>query len=99
MLLAVVGGSLPQSDELNKKKEDDNLKGEANHIRTDSHVLLIGDPGIGKSQMLKYLADIAPRSVYVCGTALSQAGLTVAVTRDSVTGEHTLEAGALILAD
>jgi replicative DNA helicase Mcm len=70
-------------------------------IRGDLHMLLIGDPGTGKSQMLSYIQNIAPRSVYTSGKGSSSAGLTAAAVRDDF-GEGqqwTLEAGALVLAD
>jgi replicative DNA helicase Mcm len=68
-------------------------------IRGESNILMIGDPGTAKSQMLRYVAKLAPRGLYTSGKGTSAAGLTVAVLRDSDTGEFTLEAGALVLAD
>ncbi|HUU79076.1 MAG TPA: minichromosome maintenance protein MCM [candidate division Zixibacteria bacterium] len=68
-------------------------------IRGESNLLMIGDPGTAKSQMLRYVAMLAPRSLYTSGKGTSAAGLTVAVLRDTDTGEFTLEAGALVLAD
>lgn len=68
-------------------------------IRGESNVLMIGDPGTAKSQMLRYVAELAPRALYTSGKGTSAAGLTVAVLRDADTGEFTLEAGALVLAD
>ena len=67
--------------------------------RSEIHVLLCGDPGLGKSQLLKAAAAAAPRGVFVCGAAGSAAGLTASVGRDPSTGHATLEAGALALAD
>ncbi|KAG8466214.1 hypothetical protein KFE25_001970 [Diacronema lutheri] len=67
--------------------------------RSDPHMLIVGDPGMGKSQMLNYLSMVAPRGVYVCGNTTSSTGLTVTVVRDPATGEFALEAGALVLAD
>lgn len=60
-------------------------------------MLLLGDPGIGKSQLLKFAVEILPHSVYVNATACSNSGLTVTVNKDN--NEQSLEAGALILSD
>ncbi|MBK5113247.1 MAG: minichromosome maintenance protein MCM [Candidatus Heimdallarchaeota archaeon] len=68
-------------------------------IRGESNLLLIGDPGTAKSQILRYIATLAPRALYTSGKGTSAAGLTVAVLRDTDTGEFTLEAGALVLSD
>lgn len=68
-------------------------------IRGDANILLIGDPGTGKSQVLQYIAQLAPRGLYTTGKGSTAAGLTATVARDRVTGEYYLEAGALVLAD
>ncbi|GAX76612.1 hypothetical protein CEUSTIGMA_g4058.t1 [Chlamydomonas eustigma] len=90
--------------------------GTANSVPTrgDIHVLVVGDPGLGKSQMLQAAAAVSPRGLYVilqaaaavsprglyvCGKTSSSAGLTVSVVRDAITGEHVFEAGAVVLAD
>ncbi|XVH32945.1 minichromosome maintenance protein MCM [Haloferacaceae archaeon DSL9] len=74
---------------------------DGSRIRGDLHMLLIGDPGTGKSQMLSYIQQIAPRSVYTSGKGSSSAGLTAAAVRDDFGDgqQWTLEAGALVLAD
>jgi len=69
-------------------------------IRGDIHIALIGDPGTAKSQILRYMAQLAPRGIYTSGKASSAAGLTAAAVKDEFgEGRWTLEAGALVLAD
>lgn len=69
------------------------------NLRGDINVCIVGDPSTSKSQFLKYVCGILPRAVYTSGKASSAAGLTAAVVRDEETGEYTIEAGALMLAD
>lgn len=66
--------------------------------RAESHVLVVGDPGLGKSQMLQACTNVTPRGVYVCGNTSTGSGLTVTMVR-KVAGEFSLEAGALMLAN
>lgn len=69
-------------------------------VRRDPHILVVGDPGLGKSQMLRAISALAPRGVYVSGQAATTAGLTATVVADPGSGgDHTLEAGALVLSD
>ena len=68
------------------------------HIRGDMHILIVGDPGIGKSQILKYVSKLAPRGIYTSGKGTSGVGLTAAAVRDDL-GGWSLEAGALVLGD
>lgn len=68
-------------------------------VRGDVHILLIGDPGTAKSQLLRYVASLAPRGIYTSGKGSTAAGLTAAVVREKASGDFYLEAGALVLAD
>ncbi|KAK1751968.1 MCM2/3/5 family-domain-containing protein [Echria macrotheca] len=68
-------------------------------LRGDINICIVGDPSTSKSQFLKYICKFAPRAVYTSGKASSAAGLTAAVVKDEETGEFTIEAGALMLAD
>jgi DNA helicase MCM8 len=69
-------------------------------IRGDSHVLIVGDPGLGKSQILMAAKNLAPRGVYVCGTSgVSSSGLTVTLSKEAGSNDFALEAGALVLGD
>ncbi len=67
--------------------------------RGSIHVLFVGDPGTGKSQILKQCKVVAPQGIYTSGKGSSAAGLTAAVVRESDIGGLSLEAGALVLAD
>ena len=69
-------------------------------IRGDIHIILVGDPGVAKSQLLTYQARVAPRGLYASGKSSTAAGLTATVVKDDFGGGRwTLEAGALVLAD
>lgn len=69
------------------------------NLRGDINICIVGDPSTSKSQFLKYVCGFSPRAVYTSGKASSAAGLTAAVVKDEESGEHTIEAGALMLAD
>jgi replicative DNA helicase Mcm len=85
ILLLIVGS-------VTKKLEDGSTR------RGDINVLMVGDPGTAKSEMLKFAAKIAPRGLYTSGRGSTAAGLTAAVIRDK-SGIMMLEAGAVVLGD
>src|ERR687898_274561 len=85
ILLLIVGS-------VTKRLEDGSTR------RGDINVLLVGDPGTAKSEMLKFAAKIAPRGLYTSGRGSTAAGLTAAVIRDK-SGIMMLEAGAVVLGD
>lgn len=69
-------------------------------VRGDIHCLIVGDPGTAKSQLLRYIADVAPRGIYTSGKGATAAGLTAAAVKDDFAGGRwVLEAGMLVLAD
>ncbi|MFW6286056.1 MAG: minichromosome maintenance protein MCM [Nanoarchaeota archaeon] len=73
-------------------------KGDGIKTRGNIHILLLGDPGAAKSQLLKSASGIAPKSIFVSGKAATAAGLTASVVRDEITKSWALEAGAMVLA-
>ncbi|MFP4654726.1 MAG: minichromosome maintenance protein MCM [Methanohalobium sp.] len=73
---------------------------DSSRVRGDIHILIVGDPGIAKSQMLRYMEKLAPRGVFTSGKSASSSGLTASAVRDELgDGRWTLEAGALVMAD
>ena len=76
-----------------RKTREDGVKS-----RGDLHILLIGEPGTGKSQLLKFAGEMAPKGRYVVGKSSTGAGLTASVVKEESTGEFSLEAGAVVLA-
>ncbi|KAI9928381.1 hypothetical protein ASPWEDRAFT_38782 [Aspergillus wentii DTO 134E9] len=87
LLLQLIGG-------VSKTTEQENMQ-----LRGDLNICIVGDPSTSKSQFLKYICSLHPRAVYTSGKASSAAGLTASVVKDAETGEFTIEAGALMLAN
>lgn len=88
ILLQLFGGT--------KKKHS---AGGRQSFRSEIHILLCGDPGTSKSQLLQYVFNLIPRSQYTSGKGSSAVGLTAYVTRDPDTRQLTLQTGSLVLAD
>mmetsp|Transcript_3926 Transcript_3926/g.5842 ORF Transcript_3926/g.5842 Transcript_3926/m.5842 type:complete len:598 (+) Transcript_3926:165-1958(+) len=89
LLLILLGGTSPPTSGLDAHN--------CSTIRSNSHILIVGDPGMGKSCMLLAISQIPSRSVYVGGNTSSTTGLTCSLSKEG--GEVAIEAGALILAD
>ena len=75
------------------------IHGDGQKNRGDIHILLIGDPGVAKSVILGFIANISPKGRYVVGKSTSGAGLTATVVRDEYLKGWSLEAGAMVLAN
>ncbi len=75
------------------------VKSDKGSTRGDIHVLLVGDPGVAKSVLLKYVSGIAPKGRYVSGKSATGAGLTAAVVKDEFLKGWSLEAGAMVLSN
>ena len=89
ILLSLFEGNRPDDDTFKTAQKD----------RWTIHILLIGDPGMGKSQLIQSIKVCAPKNMGIAGTNTSQAGLTISAVKDELTGTWTLEAGAVVLAD
>lgn len=75
------------------------VKNDGMRIRGNINILLVGDPGIAKSQLLKTVCKLSRRGIYTTGKSSTAAGLTASISKDPITGEYILEGGALVLAD
>ena len=89
LILQLFEGGRPKGDAFKTNQMD----------RWTIHILLIGDPGIGKSQLIQSVNKRAPKVINIAGTNTSQAGLTISTVKDELTGTWTMEAGAVVLAD
>ena len=89
ILLSLFEGNRPDEDTFKTAQTD----------RWTIHILLIGDPGIGKSQLIQSVKRCAPKNITIAGTNTSQAGLTTSAVKDELTGTWAIEAGAIVLAD
>jgi DNA replication licensing factor MCM4 len=85
-----------EEDEVDDDDDDDGVK---LNKRGDINILLVGDPGTSKSQLLGYVHKLSPRGVYTSGKGSSAVGLTASVVRDPETRELVMESGALVLSD
>ncbi|KAK9310540.1 hypothetical protein QLX08_000121 [Tetragonisca angustula] len=72
---------------------------ECSESRENIHILIVGDPGLGKSQMLQACARIAAKGVYVCGNSSTSSGLTITLAKENKSNNFSLEPGALVLTD
>jgi DNA replication licensing factor MCM4 len=95
-------GTSDRNDRRKEGHESDEEEEEAQqklHKRGDINILLCGDPGTSKSQLLGYVHKLSPRGVYTSGKGSSAVGLTASVVRDPETRDLVLESGALVLSD
>uniref|UniRef100_A0A0K0CV10 DNA helicase n=1 Tax=Angiostrongylus cantonensis TaxID=6313 RepID=A0A0K0CV10_ANGCA len=88
VLCLLFGGTKKEDETANKAK-----------LRSEINILLCGDPGTSKSQLLQYVYRLLPRSQYTSGKGSSAVGLTASVSRDGETRQLVLQTGAIVLAD
>ena len=92
-------GDLISKTNNNDQNNINNSKRNIIQRRFNPHILVVGDPGLGKSRLLRAVTNLSPRGVYICGNTSTATGLTVTVTNERNSNENGLEAGALILSD
>ena len=83
----------------NSADKDANSNNMRHHSRSEINLLLCGDPGTSKSQLLQYIYRLVPRAQYTSGKGSSAVGLTAFISKDVETGQYVLQTGALVLAD
>ncbi|KAI3382494.1 hypothetical protein SNEBB_001114 [Seison nebaliae] len=99
LLLQLFGGTSKLIDIMNKENEMEEDDKNAPHTRGDINILLCGDPGISKSQLLEHIHKLVRRGVYTSGSGTSAVGLSACVTKDPDSKQYTLQPGALIMSD
>jgi len=97
LLLQMMGGTNTRS--FNEEAADTLIGQKATRTRGEINILLCGDPGTSKSQLLSYVHRVAPRGIYTSGKGSSAVGLTAYITKDPDSKELVLESGALVLSD
>ncbi|MES1907679.1 MAG: hypothetical protein MHM6MM_000753 [Cercozoa sp. M6MM] len=99
--LALSEEGATQAQGISSEKDEDVVReaDKGSQWRGDINVLLCGDPGVSKSQLLSYVHKLAPRGVYTSGKGSSAVGLTAYITKDPDTREQVLDSGALVLSD
>ncbi|CAF0794745.1 unnamed protein product [Brachionus calyciflorus] len=98
ILLQLFGGT-SCSAENNSENSQQNKNGQGHHTRAEVNILLCGDPGTSKSQLLQYVYRLVPRAQYTSGKGSSAVGLTAFISKDVETNQYVLQTGALVLAD
>ena len=101
-LLLLLAAHAPKEQTDYSKIQWDGMDDDENYVvkrRWDINVFLVGDPGTAKSELLKFIARVAPRGIYTSGQGSTAVGLTAALIKDPVTNEYQIAAGAMVLAD